>query len=47
MLFLFLACVNLITEAMGSSWSTGRVVGMGVTEHIPWLREWDVWVVRV
>lgn len=33
MLFLFLACVNLITEAMGSSGPTGSVVGTRVTEN--------------
>lgn len=29
MLFLFLAGVNLITEATGSSWPAGSVVDMG------------------
>lgn len=46
MLFLFLARVNLITEATGSSWPTGSVVGLGAIEHARGSGEWDVWVVE-
>lgn len=39
MLFLFLACVKLITETMGSSWPSGSPRGIGGHKVCLWFRQ--------